>query len=154
MLPVLCIHTNTSNCFRITPRAHVMLMDDLPNEAYQYVITARLQSDPVERCFSQYRQMSGCRFLVSLPEVLISKKILQCRSLIKENINFRGEDLVSENREYVTVIEDIFDTRIQEIVESVLDKNSTEVASTIAWYVAKNLIKRSKCKSGKESWRC
>ena len=131
-----------------------MLMDDLPNEAYQYVITARLQSDPAERCFSQYRQMSGCRFLVSLPEVLISKKILQCRSLIKENINFRGEDLVSENREYVTVIEDIFDTRIQEIVESVLDKNSTEVASTIAWYVAKNLIKRSKCKSGKESWRC
>ena len=98
--------------------------------------------------------MSGCRFLVSLPEVLISKKILQCRSLIKENINFRGENLVSENRESVTVIEDIFDTRIQEIVESVLDKNSTEVASTIAWYVAKNLIKRSKCKSGKESWRC
>ena len=54
-------------------------------EAYQYVITARLQSDPVEQRFSQYRQMSGGRFLNNLQEVLNSKKILWCCSLIKEN---------------------------------------------------------------------
>ena len=54
-------------------------------EAYQYVITARLQSYPVERRFSQYRQMSGSRFLDNLREVLNFKRILQCRSLIKEN---------------------------------------------------------------------
>ena len=54
-------------------------------EAYQHVITARLQSDPVERRFSQYRQMSGGRFLNNLREVLNSKRILRCRSLIKEN---------------------------------------------------------------------
>ena len=54
-------------------------------EAYQYVITARLQSDPFERRFSQYRQMSGGRFLNNLREDLNSKRILRCRSLIKEN---------------------------------------------------------------------
>ena len=48
------------------------------------MITARLQSDPVER-FSQYRQMSGGRFLNYLREVLNSKRILRCRSLNKEN---------------------------------------------------------------------
>ena len=49
------------------------------------MITARLQSDPVERRFSQYRQMSGGRFLNNLREVLNSKRILRCRSLIIEN---------------------------------------------------------------------
>ena len=49
------------------------------------MITARLQSDPVERRFSQYRQMSGGRFLNNLREVLNSKRILRCRFLIKEN---------------------------------------------------------------------
>ena len=54
-------------------------------EVCQCVITARLQSDPVERRFSQYRQMSSGRFLNNLWEVLNSKRILRCRSLIKEN---------------------------------------------------------------------
>ena len=49
------------------------------------MITARAQSDPVERRFSQFRQMSGGRFLNNLREVLNSKRILRCRSLIKEN---------------------------------------------------------------------
>ena len=49
------------------------------------MITARLQSDPVERRFSQYMQMSGGRFLKNLREALNSMRILQCRSLTKEN---------------------------------------------------------------------
>ena len=78
--------TNTSNCvcidyyFSCPYCAHRRL-----TEAYQYVITARLQSYPVEQCFFQYRQMSDGRFLDSLQEVLNSKRILWCRSLIKEN---------------------------------------------------------------------
>ena len=78
--------TNTSNCVCIDyysscPCCAYRRL----TEAYQYVITARLQSDPVERRFSQYRQMSGGRFLNNLREVLNSKRILRCRSLIKEN---------------------------------------------------------------------
>ena len=79
--------TNTSNyvCidyyFSCTYCAHRRL-----TEAYQYVIIARLQSYPVEQRFSQYRQMSGGRFLDNLREVLKSKRILQFRSLIKENV--------------------------------------------------------------------
>ena len=46
-----------------------MLIDELLNDGYDYILTARLQSDPIERRFSQYRQMSGGRFLVSLREV-------------------------------------------------------------------------------------
>ena len=47
-------------------------------------------------------------------------------SFLKENTNFGEEDITSENAECFTVIEDIFGTRTQEIVENVQDENSAE----------------------------
>ena len=38
-------------------------------------MTGRFQTDPLERRFSQYRQMNGGRFLVSLKEVMRSESI-------------------------------------------------------------------------------
>ena len=35
-------------------------------EGYKYVLTSRFQSDPLERRYSQYRQMKGSNFLVGL----------------------------------------------------------------------------------------
>ena len=81
-----------------------MLFDELLNYGYEYILTARLQSDPIERRFSQYRQMSGGRFLVSLREVRNTERILSCRSLIKNDINFWKEDLqqpeINEDESY------------------------------------------------------
>ena len=67
MVSVSCITLTSHAAFALTTtlRAHAMLIVDLLNEAYHYVITTRLQSEPIERRFSQYRQMSGRRFLVS-----------------------------------------------------------------------------------------
>ena len=71
-----------------TLRPEADLVNELIDDGYKFLRTARFQSDPIERHFSQYRQMSGGRFLISLREVLNSDKILSCRLLIKENINF------------------------------------------------------------------
>ena len=90
--------------------------------------------------------MSGSRFLDNLREVLNSERILRCRSIIKEYINFCEEDITCENLECFTVTEDIFSTRTQEFVESVLDENSAKVANG---YVAKKLIKQSQYESCK-----
>ena len=76
----------------------------------------RLQSDPIKRRFSQYRQMSGGRFLVSLSEVLNSERILACRSLIKENINFWEEDLGKE-----------VDINYLENIKESVESHSTEI---------------------------
>ena len=65
-----------------------MLMQELSDEGYEFIFTHRFQSDPLENRFSQYRQTSGGRFLVSLREVLSTETILTCRSLLKQNINF------------------------------------------------------------------
>ena len=132
-----------------TLRSQAMLIDELLNDGYDYILTARLQSDPIERRFSQYRQMSGGRFLVSLREVRNTERILSCRSLIKNDINFWKEDLQqpesSEDESYEMVDEMLRD-QTQEILESVLDDDSSDVATIISGYIAKKLLKRSKCK--------
>ena len=71
----------TSNALVITLRNTASLLEDLLSEGYKYVLTSRLQSDPLERHFSKYRQMRGGRFLVALREVQAGEKILQMKSL-------------------------------------------------------------------------
>ena len=83
----------TSHALVTTLRATASLIDDLLEESYSFVLTSRLQSDPLELRFNKYRQMSGGRFFVSLLKVCDSEKILAVRSLLKEDINFWEESI-------------------------------------------------------------
>ena len=77
----------TTNALIITLRSHAMLIQALLAERSEFVMTRRLQSDPIENLFSQYRQMmSGERYLVSLRKVQSSERILACSSLLKIGI--------------------------------------------------------------------
>ena len=90
--PAFCLSKQTSNALVRTLQAQALLIDELFH-VFPYVIPRKLQSDPLENRFSQYRQMSGGRFLVSLCEVKNSERILACRSLLLEDVNFWMEDL-------------------------------------------------------------
>ena len=85
--PSFKLTCQTKSALVTTLRAQAELFDELIDDGYEFVRTARFQSDPIERCFLRYRQISGSRFLVSLREVLNSERILSFRSLIKGNIN-------------------------------------------------------------------
>ena len=61
---------------------------DLIRDGFHCVLNGRLPTDPLERRFSQYRQMSGGRFLVSLTEILRSEKIITYQILLKRDIDF------------------------------------------------------------------
>ena len=63
--------------------SQALLIDELIEEGLLYVLTSQLQIDPIECRCSQYGQMSGERFLVSLLEVQHSEIILACCSLIE-----------------------------------------------------------------------
>ena len=76
-----CLTKQTSKAFVITLRGQALLMRELLDEGYEFIFTRRFQSDPLENRFSQYRQISGGRFLTSLREVLSNERILTCRSL-------------------------------------------------------------------------
>lgn len=148
--PSFKLTSQTASALINTLRSQAMLIDELLNDGYDFVLTARLQSDPIERRFSQYRQMSGGRFLVSLREVLNSERILSCRSLIKENVNFWEEDLQPDTFDSMNEIDEALSNRREEILESFLDSDSSEVGTTISGYVGKKLAKRSKCVHCKE----
>ena len=97
-----CLAKQTSKAFVITLRGQAMFMQELLDEGYEFIFTRRFQSDPLENRFCQYRQMHGGRFLVSLREVLSDERILTCRSLLKQNINFWEENLKPVKKKWQT----------------------------------------------------
>ena len=90
--------------------------------------------------------MSGGRFLVGLREVIVSERILVCRSLIIEDIDFWKED---QRPEMLSFDEDKLlrdlDSHSIEIQESILDDDGREVSTYIADYISRKLEKRSEC---------
>ena len=140
-----CLTAQTSKAFVTTLRAQARLMQDLFDDGYEYIFARRFQSDPLENRFSQYRQMSGGRFLVSLREVYSSEKILTCRSLLKENINIWEEDHKPLLKNESSHLLNILSEQEIEINELCLSSDSKEVAYSIAGYVTKKLLKRFNC---------
>ena len=64
--PSFTLSKQTSKAIITSLKAQSMLIQDLLNEGYQYILTSRFQSDPLERHFGKYRQLNGGNFLVSL----------------------------------------------------------------------------------------
>ena len=73
--PNFCLSKQTANALIITLRSHSMLIQALLPERYEFVMTKKLQIDPIKNRFSQCRQMSRGRLLVSFREVQSSKRI-------------------------------------------------------------------------------
>ena len=83
--------------------------------------------------------MSGGRFWGSFREVLSTKRMLTCRSLLKQNINFWEKKLkpVQKNDKKLN----IFVQYESEINKLFLSPDSKEVAYTISGYITNKLIK-------------
>ena len=59
---IFCLSKQTSSALIYTLRSQSQLINDLLEEGYSYVRVGRMQSDPLERRFSQYREMNGGSF--------------------------------------------------------------------------------------------
>ena len=145
------LSAQTSNALIVTLRCTASLIEDLlDEEGYRYVLTARWQTDPLERRYSRTRQMSGGRFLVGLREFQSSDRILSIISLIKESIDFWKEDVRPENNHAVDItnLNNELDNMEGDIEESMLSPDSVQVSAVIAGYtVRKVMIGRSKCET-------
>lgn len=142
----------TSHALVTTLRCTASLTEDLLSEGYMYVMTGRFQTDPLERRFSRYRQMSGGRFLVSLREVNTSEKIAAISSLLKESIDF-WKFPVLKDTDTATMTSNFkaqLDTVSEDMDDCVLDKDAEQVAAVIAGYAAKKMIERNKCEDCKQ----
>ena len=143
----LTLSKQTSDALIRTLRAQALLAQDLLQEGYSYVLMAKFQSDPVERRFSQYRQLNGGNFLVSLKEVNDSEKIILCRTLIKQNVDFfSGDSLLLKNNEiHMQNLKEELDQMSSEIYEATLTQDSEEVSVVVAGYVAQKLKDKTVC---------
>ena len=130
-----------------TLRSQADLLDKLLMNDHKYILTAHLQSDPIERRFSQYRQLNGGHFLVSLREVETSEKILLCQTLLKENINFWEEEpAVTNATQEIEKFKEALDSVSVLIQEATLTAETEEVVQVVSGYIAKQLIEKTKCR--------
>ena len=122
-----------------TLKCHALLIEDLLAEGYDFIMTSRFQSDPLERRFGQYRQISGGRFLVGLREATSSEKIIKLKTLLKDDIDI--SNIMDSNMEHDENIETLLHhvdlSRCSEEIVT-LSEESREVAIYIAGYIAKN----------------
>ena len=125
-----------------------MLMDELLEKGYDFILPSRFQSDPIELRFSKYRQMSGGRFLVSLREVKSSEKIVLLTSTMREEINFWEENVKCENQTDLAVqeIEEKNSDFFNEVLEAELSDDTKEVAAYISGFIVKKMLKNKNCK--------
>ena len=135
----------TANALVITLRWHAMLVHDLHSEGYDYVMMRRLQSDPIENRFSQYRSMSGGRFLVGLREVESSQRIIACRSLLKVDVDVWKLQSNDEDNDVSRHFLINLEGHEMKIMEASLDQESLEVSCLVAGFVGKNVIEKTKC---------
>ena len=143
----------TSHALVTTLRCTASLIEDLLQEGYLYVLTARFQTDPLERRFSRYRQMSGGRFLIGLRELESSERILSISSLIKEGVDFWNEDVrpSDDQTEAISWLNSKLDAVADDIDSCMLNPDAVQVSAVIAGYAARKVIvDRSKCDECKE----
>ena len=95
--------TQTGSALVRTVLCFASLIEDLLREGYDFVLTSRFQSDPLEKRFRQYQQMSGGRFLVGLRDVTSSEKIIEFKSLLKGYLDIDNVKVQNSNDDKRTI---------------------------------------------------
>ena len=131
----------TSSALIRTLLCHAALIEELLDQRCSYILASRFQSDPLERRFGQYRQMSGGRFLVGLRDVTHSEKIIRLKSLLKGDINALTEDIFLKKDEEEKLQFFLFDITSKNLIKEtiVLSDDTREVGIYISGYIAKKI---------------
>ena len=124
------------------------LIEDLFADRYDFILTAPFQSDPLEKCFGKYRQMSRGCFLVGLKNVICSEKVLKIQRLLKEDTDIDVEIKISCPKEMrIMKLKTDVDSLEISLDTPMLSPNSREFVAHIAGYTAKKYLKKIKSSS-------
>ena len=131
--------SQTASAFVRTLKYHALLREDLLAEGYDFIMTSRFQSDPLERRFGQYRLMSGGRFLVGLREATSSGKV------IKLDIDIDISNIMDssgEHDENIEILLHLVDLSRGSDEMVTLSEDNRQVGIYIAGYVANKMKER------------
>lgn len=131
------LSAQTNSAMIQTLRCQASLIEDLLFDGYDFVLTARFQSDPLEKRYGQYRQMSGGRFLVSAKDVAHSENILKIKTLIKEGFDIDDSLKTNPDHSKITAhLLEALDCQINDESSLQLEESSRNVSDHIAGYIA------------------
>ena len=132
--------SQTASAVVRTLKCHSSLIEDLLAEGYDFIMTSRFQSDPLERRFGQYRQISGGRFLVGLREATSSEKIIKLKTLLKDDIHISNimDSNVEHDENIETLLHHVDLSRCSDEMVT-LSEDRREVGIYIAGYVARKM---------------
>ena len=75
-----CLTDETYVALRHTVNTIIYMIHDLlNNNILDYILLGKFQTDNLESRFGQYRMLSGCNYLISVPEVMQSEKKLRIK---------------------------------------------------------------------------
>ena len=117
-------------------RCHAALIEETLQYGTKCFLTARLQSDHLERRYGQYSQMSGGRFLVSLKENLCSENKLKIKSFLKEGCDIddsKTEEQPDTDESLASISEKFNSINLDKLT---LNEQSKEVIVYISGYIA------------------
>ena len=92
-------------------QCRALSVENLLTDGIDFVLTARLQCDPQEQRYRQYRHINGGCFLISTKDVIYSGKIQKPKSLEHKGINIEDsvkieEDVMEDLSELLITLED------------------------------------------------
>lgn len=119
---------------------------------FEYLLTGKLMSDPLEGRFGWYRQTNGGNFFMSIKQLLEAEKKIRCLSLLQKEIlenvstieKTSGPLLLAEaflkDEEQMWLKEMFANVSLDDMPEA--DAN---VAFFVSGYVARSIVRRRKC---------
>lgn len=124
----------------------------LERHNFQYVLSGKLMSDPLEGRFGWYRQVNGGNFFMSVHQLLLAEKKIRCLSLLQKDALLTASTIHSEMR--VVAPEENGQTCdsiwLSDFLSTVaLDDSHSEAAVTyfVSGYIGRSVSRLRKCSS-------
>ena len=147
----LGLSKQTFDAFICTNQAIADFTTDLFNDGYQYVLTGRLQTDHLERRFSQYRQMSGGRFLVSLNEIYRSETNIKLKTYLEKNIELTTITSPITDEESIELQDFVQEITGKDLNHITISQDAIEVIRFLSGYISHSLLKSTDCEECKRA---
>lgn len=122
---------------------------------FQYVLTGKLSSDPVEGRFGWYRQLSGANYYISVRQLFESERKIKTLSLLKFSgftFNEIKTSFPSSLSADCATDSETINWFVEQLINKQADVDSTEgqVVYYCAGYVAKSVLSVTNCSSCKD----
>ena len=142
------------SCQQTSQRFPPLVKYLIEKRGLDYVLSGNFQSDPLEKRFGTYRQLSGANYFGSEKQFLEAEKSIRVKSLIKfskytmkEVVNILGTDDSKQNEAVELHSETVSDMMLPKSTRCRMLDMDRDIVYYVAGFVARSIKKGVKCVS-------